>query len=110
MIITDEYAIAYAQVLEILRYIPLKDYEKIPSKKIQALKKYAKKEYVFAYTPNLSLDEQNVSEKAKIIIALLFRDYWANTIQKEMIQKKENYDNNQLEIEKRMYYNPGDIF
>lgn len=38
-------------------------------------------------------DEQNVSKKAKTIIAILFRDYWATDIQREKIKAKEMAEN-----------------
>lgn len=108
--VTEEYQIAYAQVLEIINNIPFVDYAKIPIKKIQLFKKYAKKEIKFNYNPELSLAEQNVSEKAKIIIALLFRDYWATPLQREKILAKEKIDRQKLEEEKREKYNTENIF
>ena len=36
----EEYAIAYKEVSEILKYIPIFDYEKIPREKIELYKKY----------------------------------------------------------------------
>lgn len=79
-------------------------------KKIQLFQKYAKKQNAFNYNPDLSLDKQNVSEKAKIIIALLFRDYWATTLQKEKILAKEKIARQKIEEEKREKYNTDNIF
>lgn len=39
MINNIEYANAYSEILGILRYIPLKDYNKIPNKKIKLFEK-----------------------------------------------------------------------
>lgn len=72
-----EYANAYSEVLEILKNISKEDYEKVPSEKIDLFEKNANKNYSFQYDTNLTLDEQNVSKRAKAIIAILFRDYWA---------------------------------
>lgn len=105
-----EYANAYSEVLEILKYIPIKDYNKIPKNKIELFEKNANDEHRFIYNPNKTLEEQNVTKRAKAIIAILFRDYWANETQREKIIKKQNYDRVKLEEEKRQNYNPNNIF
>ena len=46
--------------------------------------------------PLKTLDEQNVSKQAKIIIGLLFRDYWATEEQKSKIVAKQNYEREKL--------------
>ena len=76
-----KYANAYSEVLEILKYIPVEDYNKIPKNKIELFKTNANNDYSFKYNPNKTLDEQNVSKTAKAIIAILFRDFWATEIQ-----------------------------
>ena len=108
--INIEYANAYKEVVEILRYIPREDYNKIPKNKITLFEKNANENYNFKYNPNISLNEQNVSKRAKAIIAILFRDYWATSEQREKIIAKQNYDRKKLEIEKVKKYNPNDIF
>ena len=99
--VSIEYANAYSEVLEILKYISKEDYEKIPNSKIELFETNHNKEYIFKYNPNKTLDEQNVSKTAKAIIAILFRDYWATEIQKEKIITKQNYDRKQLEEKKK---------
>ena len=104
-----EYANAYSEVLEILKYIPVKDFNKIPKNKMELFKTYANSKYSFNYNPNKTLAEQKVSKIAKGIIAILFRDYWATKIQREKIISKQKYDRIKLEEEKREKYNT-DIF
>ena len=108
--VKKEYANAYSEVLEILKYIPTEDYKKIPENKIELYKKNANIEYHFDYNPNKTLEEQNVSKIAKGIIAILFRDYWATEIQKEKILSKQNYDRNVLEEAKKEKYSIDNIF
>lgn len=105
-----EYAIAYSEVLEILKYIPTEDYNKIPKSKIELFENNADKEYKFKYNPNITLNEQNVSKRAKAIIAILFRDYWATEIQREKIIAKQKYDRFQMEKDKESKYNPDNLF
>ena len=104
-----KYANAYTEVLEILKYISVEDYNKIPKNKIELFQTNANNDYPFTYTPEKTLNEQNVSKIAKGIIAILFRDYWATNIQKEKIITKQNYDRHILEEQKKEF-NPNDVF
>lgn len=103
-----KYSNAYSEVLEILKYIPLEEYDKIPKTKIELFETNANNNYAFNYDQNKTLNEQAVSKIAKGIIAILFRDYWATQIQKEKIVAKQNYDRQKLEQEKR--YNLDNLF
>ena len=105
-----EYANAYSEVLEILKFISREDYNKIPKNKIELFETNANTEYKFTYNPNRTLDEQNVSKRAKAIIAILFRDYWATSIQKEKIIAKQEHDRMQIEKKKREIYSSDNLF
>lgn len=70
--VDNKYAVAYSEVLEILKYIPVEDYNKIPETKIELFKANANNDYTFNYNPNKTLEEQNVSNIAKGIIMLLW--------------------------------------
>ena len=105
-----KYANAYSEVLEILKYISVEDYNKIPKEKIKLFKTNANYDYSFQYNPNKTLNEQNVSKIAKGIIAILFRDYWATEIQREKIISKQNYDRQKMEEEKKERYNADTLF
>ena len=105
-----KYANAYREVLEILKYIPIEDYNKIPKNKIEVFEANSNKEYEFIYNPNKTLDEQNVSEGGQAIIGLLFRDYWATEEQRNKIIAKQDHDRQEFEKEKRTQYNPDEIF
>ena len=69
-----------------------------------------KKDYDFKIDTSKTLEEQNLSDEAKAIIANIFKKYWATDYQKERIEAKEKYDMEQLEKEKHEKYNPDDIF
>lgn len=103
------YANAYSEVLEILKYIPVEDYKKIPKNKIELFEINANSDYTFIYNPDKTLEEQNVSKLTKGIIAILFRDYWATEKQREKIIAKQNYDRMKFEEQKKEKYNT-DIF
>ena len=84
-----QYANAYTEVLDILKYISKEDYEKIPKSKIKVFEENSNKNYNFTYDENKTLDEQNVSEITKVIIAILFKDYLATKEQRYIIIKKQ---------------------
>lgn len=105
-----EYSNAYSEVLEILRYVSIDDYNKIPKKQIEFFENNSNKDYDFFYNPYKTLDEQNVSKRAKAIIAIIFKDYWATDMQKEKIIAKQNHDRMQLEKEKQAKYSTANIF
>lgn len=105
--ITTEYKIAYSEVLEILKYISEEEFNKIPTNMVEMFKTNADNENKFEYNPSKTLQEQNVSETARTIIAILFRDYWATEIQKEKILEKQNYDREKI---KQEMYNTDNLF
>ena len=55
-------------------------------------------------------EKQPILEETKIILAILFKDYWATPDQKEKIKLKEKYDDIQEELIKRERYNPDNLF
>ena len=109
-LIDINHANAYSEVLEILRFIPIQEYNKIPKEKLEVFERFSNKEYKFFYNPKKSLDENNVSNITKTIIAILFRDYWATTYQKQKIIAKENYDKAEIEKSKKEKYNADELF
>ncbi len=105
--VSTEYKIAYREVLEILKYISKEEYNKIPPDMIKMFKLNASSENNFKYNPNKTLQEQNVSEIARTLIAILFRDYWASKEQKEKISSVQNIER---EKHKQERYNPDNLF
>ncbi len=108
--VSTQYACAYKEVIELLKYMPLEDVKKIPAKKILYFLHNMDKNYNYIIDKTKTFEEQEKSEITKAIFAILFRDYWATPTQKEKIIQKENYDLSKLEAEKREIYNPDTIF
>ena len=105
--VNTEYKIAYSEVLEILKYISKEEFNKVPQDMLEMFKTNASNENQFIYDPNKTLQEQNVSEIARAIIAILFRDYWATENQKQKILNKQNLDREKMREE---MYSPDNIF
>ena len=110
MEVTKEQAKAYTEVIEILKYVPKEDVEKISKDKLKFYQENMDIEYDFKIDVNKNFEEQELSKTAKIILAIIFRDYWATPKQREKILKKEKYDMQQLELKKQKNYDTSDLF
>ncbi len=108
--VAENYACAYKEVIEVLKYTNRDDVNKIPKDMILLWKQNMKKDYEFQIDKNRPIEEQNLSNEAKAILANIFKDYWATDYQRERIEAKEKYDLEQIEKEKYEKYNPNDIF
>ena len=101
---------AYKEVIEILKYIPEIDYNKIPKYLIEKFEKDAEKDYNYNVTEFEDFDKQPMLKETKAILAVIFRDYWATEEQREIIRSNEKFDIRKNEETKRNEYNPDDIF
>ena len=108
--INKEYAMAYKEIIEILKYVPDEDVSKIPQEKLDFYKENMDNNYDYKIDESKEFEEQEMSEITKAVLANIFRDYWATPYQKERIIAKEKYDLEKLEEEKREKYNPDEIF
>lgn len=104
------YAKAYTEVLEIIKYFPEEEFNKIPNEKIEFYKNNMDKNYKFTINPEIDLAEQNVSKEASAIIVIIFRDYFATEEQRKKLEELIKLNEKKFEIEKREKYNPNDIF
>lgn len=100
----EEYAVACTEVLEVLNYISKEDYNKVPRDVIKALEKNKKDDIVFLYNPWKDINEQKMSETARIMLASFFRDYWATPEQREKIKSFQSNRRNIIEEENRQKY------
>lgn len=107
---TNTYAKAYTEVLEILKYLPKEEYNKIPRNKIEFYDKHKDKDYIFRFDETKPLNEQYISREANAVVVTLFRDYFASETQKEKLENilKNNYIKQQEELQ--IKYNTNDIF
>lgn len=106
----DTYEKAYMEILEILKYLPKEEYNKIPKEKIEFYEKNKDKDYKFVFDINKSIDEQNVSRKTKVIIVSLFKDFFATELQKEKIKNILKINEATYQNELKVKYNPNNIF
>lgn len=77
----NEYSRNYTELLEILKHVPIHEYNRIPKQKIEFYEKYKDKSYKYEY----GLD--NISKNTKAILINLYKDYLANDREKELINR-----------------------
>lgn len=108
--LTKEFAEASAEINEILKYMPKEEVEKIPSKLRDFFREVASKDYVTNINPDLPLDKQEIKEKTKDIIALIYRNYWCSEEERKELDQKLIENDRKFEEELREKYNPDNIF
>ena len=84
----DFYPKAYKEVIEILKYLPEEDVKKIPEEMINMFEKNMDKEYKYTINKNKPFNKQIMLKETREILAILYKDYWANEKQKERINNK----------------------
>ena len=103
--VTKEFAEASAEINEILKYLPKEEVEKIPSKLREFFKEISSKDYVTNINPNIPLDKQQIKEKTKDIIALIYRNYWCSEEERKELDQKLIENDKKFEEELREKYN-----
>ena len=108
--ITKEYAEAYAEIDEILGYLPDEYVNKIPVKLREFYKKAKDKEYVSKIDPYKTLDNQDMKHTTKVLLTIIYREYWCNEEEKAELDKILVKNDQKHEAEIREKYNPDNIF
>ena len=72
----NKYSQAYAEVLEVIKYLPLEEKEKIPKKVLNKLMGEADENSTFVYNLGVPFEKQAISDEAKQILADFSRRYW----------------------------------
>lgn len=97
----NNYHKAYVEVLEVLKYIPKEDLEKVPKDIIKTLENKKDMEYKYELNKNISFENQILMNETKAILANFFRDYWATPEQRNAIiekERKEEWEEEQNKI------------
>lgn len=101
----DVYARAYTELYEILKNISENDLNKIPKEVFNMLERKNDKEYNFKLEENIEFENQKLLRETKILLAILYRDYWATKEEKDKIIQKWKNDIIKSEEEKKKIYN-----
>lgn len=106
----ENYPKAYTEVLEILKYMPENDVNKIPKKLLDTFEYKKDINYKFIIDENQDFSKLKILNETEAIMVNIFRDYWASPEQKAKIKAKMQNDMKIIEEEKRARYNPDKLF
>ncbi len=108
--ISEEYRFAYKEVLEVLKHMEPEYQQRVPLKMMEFWRKYASEGHNFIYDEEKPFKEQNISKRAKVILAIVYRDCYATQEERENILRGLAEDRVRVEEEKRATYNPDTLF
>jgi len=109
--VTKEMQVAAKEMNILLENIVPNEYIlKIPQKFRDFLKKIEDKEHSFNLDLEKSIDEQDITEKTKDLITVIYRNYWCNEEEREKIDRILTENEREYQEELRKKYNPDDIF
>ena len=108
--VAEEYRIAYSEVLEILDHVPKEEYDKIDKKELEFYERNKKEDYNFIYDVDKTLDEQGVSKIAKVIIARIYRDFWASDEERKEILEMQDRIRKNLKNNMQIDFDPETAF
>ena len=80
--INKKYARAYTEVLEILKYLPINEFCKIPTQKIEYYYNNRDCEYTYKY----DFENPIYSKETATIIISLYKDYIVSNDKKEIVE------------------------
>lgn len=108
--ITNEFAEASAEIIEILSYIPNEYIQKIPKKLRDFFNLVKSNNYILKIDPYKSLEEQELKQKTKTLLTIIYKNYWCNEKEKKVLDGILIENEKKYEEEIRQKYNPDDIF
>ncbi len=107
----SETRVAYAEIEEILRYMPKIYADKIPTKLKEFFYQEKDEKHNFKYDSSKKLANQNISKKTKTLLAILKLNYWCTSDEERNIWKDKfvkNEENHQKYLSEK--YNKDNLF
>ncbi len=106
----DNYPKAYKEVIEILKYVPKEDMNKIPIEIIDMFNEKKDKDYEYKIDKNKEFKQQEILQETKVILANIYIKYWATAKEKEQINEIYRDARRKSEEEKIKKYGTEVIF
>ena len=98
------------EVLVLLKMLPEAELKKIPETEIKFLEEPRDVNYNFSVNPEVPINEVNISRKAKAILVVLWKKYFATDIQKQKLDKILQENSMKEEQKKQEEYQYSDMF
>ncbi|MBQ7264549.1 MAG: hypothetical protein IJS61_00450 [Firmicutes bacterium] len=78
---------AYTEILEVMKYFPKKDRDKIPEEEVMFFRKYCDKTYDFHIDASKPLEDTVLLKETDALIVSLYRKYVLPPDKREMLDK-----------------------
>ena len=106
----SDYSKSLVEVEEILNYLSIEDYKKIPEKVFEILNKNKDPNYIWKYDESKRLNEQNLSNDTIAILSYINLEYLLNDKQKLFMENVLKENEIHEENLKREIYNTDTLF
>lgn len=98
------------EINEIFNNLTIDVLNKIPLKIQKFFKENASDTYIFSYDKQKSLNEQNIKDRTRGVIAVLYRDYICDEDERKEFMDVYSDFNRKAEQEKKEKYNVDELF
>ena len=99
-----KYLKAYVEVETVLLTLDDSLKKKIPQNVMKALAENKDKEYIFVYDFNKTIDKQDISTEAKIMLAKIYKDYLCSDEEREKWKEFDLFRLTKIEEHKKQKY------
>lgn len=94
-----------------MNYLPKKYKDKIPKNFVEMIQEKSDNQYNIKIVPSKKLNEQNLSRKTRVLLAILKYNYWCESdSDREELRNIFNENEKKYQEELREKYNPNNIF
>lgn len=107
---TIEFINAISQLDDLLGYLPKEEVEKIPINLRDFFKKIKNNNYDLRINPYKELEKQELLPKTKILLTIIYRNYWCT--EEEKVELDKILFENDIKYEKELLekYDPNNMF
>ena len=105
-----DYKKRFVEVDEIIKYLPKKEFSKIPNELIDLIRKNKDSKYIWKYDNNKKLEEQNIHKDTIAILSYINMKYILEDDQKMLMKNLHDYNEMKSEKLKKEKFNPEAIF
>lgn len=105
----ESYRNGLAEVYEILKYADKESLNKI----LESFKEFIKEnksDYIAEIDPEKDLKDQDLLYETKVILSVLYRDYWASQDERKQLLEEEKIELLDIENKKNKKYNCNAVF
>ena len=107
---TSEYRQSLTELNTIFQYMNSEYIKLLPKKFINFVTENMDKDYNPNIASNVPINKQDLKKDTRVLLSLIYRNYWCTQEEKERLINKDLEDKEQYEKEQREKYNPDNIF